>query len=238
MLRPPHADASYSPFEHTFTLANAPRGLVTYDDYGWGIGSARRAWYRGDRALYVSQSLTVFGRFKRIEIQEPGIQARLPAAVVSGVGLVSYAIGPELYVLDTLGLADAVTARLISTPGAIERKPGHEKPLPPVWVAALFTAEGSLLSEEDFPPQFDPLIPPTSGAAFQAQVAWARAALRCPAIRELREATEAPLGLRRFLQNAVGSLARTRFRIPPDPQEAYRRFCGPGVPPEVQELGP
>lgn len=36
-----------------------------------------------------------------------------------------------------------------------------------------------------------------------------------------------------FLLHMVHSLSRTTIRIPPGPENAYRWFCGPGVPTPV-----
>src|SRR5207244_657117 len=69
------------------------------------------------------------------------------------------------------------------------------------------------------------LIPPTDGAEFQTQVRWARAASQCAPIRDLEGAADAPLTVGRFFSNLIHSFARTRLRIPPDPQQAYEKFC-------------
>jgi hypothetical protein len=77
------------------------------------------------------------------------------------------------------------------------------------------------------------LLAPTAGPTFQEQVAWARAALQCDEIVELRNAASAPLTAGRFASNVLRSFENTQLRIPADPEEAYHRFCGPGVPAEV-----
>jgi arabinofuranosyltransferase len=58
-----------------------------------------------------------------------------------------------------------------------------------------------------------------------ADVAAARRALGCGAIAELRASVREPLTLRRFWDNLVGSVARTRLVIPGDPHAAEARFC-------------
>ena len=50
------------------------------------------------------------------------------------------------------------------------------------------------------------------------------------------DAASAPLSMRRFLYNVAHSVDNTQLRIPADPEEAYHRFCGPGVPDEVRRL--
>ena len=81
-----------------------------------------------------------------------------------------------------------------------------------------------------------PLIPRTDGAAFAEQVAWARAALACPDIEALLDAARADLTFGQFVDNVAGSFGNARMRIPPDPEEAYRQFCGEGVPAEVADV--
>ena len=88
----------------------------------------------------------------------------------------------------------------------------------------------------DFPDIEKPLTPATTGLAFQRQVAWARAALRCGGLARVLAAADAPLTPRRFLSNALHSFANTRTRVPPNPEAAYHRFCGAGTPPEVRAL--
>jgi hypothetical protein len=51
-------------------------------------------------------------------------------------------------------------------------------------------------------------------------------------------ATAAPLTLERAWRNFTGAFGRTKLRIPLDPQEAYREFCGSGTPTEVAALAP
>jgi hypothetical protein len=201
---------------------------VTLDDVGWGKDGPQRAWYEGP-AVYAQPGLL---QFAKADIEpRPGLD--LPLGVFAGVGVVSYAMGPEFHVLDLLGLADALTAHL---DGSQTRSvlAGHEKALPAPWIAALLTPLGSRPDPAAFTMGHDQLLAPTTGRAFQEQVAWARAALRCDEIRDIREASAAPLMARRFADNVFRSFDNTRLRVPPDPEDAYHRFCGSGVPPEVQ----
>jgi hypothetical protein len=77
------------------------------------------------------------------------------------------------------------------------------------------------------------MIPVTEGEQLEEQIAWARAALACPAIQRIQEAVTEPLTPGRFLSNLFDAPANTRMRIPADPREAYRRYCGDDIPPEV-----
>jgi hypothetical protein len=139
-----------------------------------------------------------------------------------------YAAGTKLYVFDLLGLADPFTARLETRHWTtLLPYAGHEKELPRPWIAAR-------LLPEDFPvrPAQLPngglfsLIPPVFGPALEQQIEYARAVWECPVIRRLRDSSESKLTVGRFLRNIVDSFANTRLRIPPDPETAYRKFCG------------
>ena len=145
-------------------------------------------------------------------------------------------MGTNFHVLDLMGLADPLAAHLETAHDGVPRFAGHEKPLPAPWVAALVTRPGSRPDVRDFPDIKKPLTPATTGLAFQRQVAWARAALRCGGLARVLAAADAPLTPRRFLSNALHSFANTRTRVPPNPEAAYHRFCGEGTPPEVRAL--
>ena len=155
--------------------------------------------------------------------------------MLAAIGVPGYALGTDVEVVDVLGLADPFTARLEGLEEG-HSLPGHEKPLPLPWLVAMLTAPEARVPVVLFPAGRNPLLAPTAGAAFQEQVAWARAAVKCPDLYHALRATTAPLGARQFLSNLVHSPGYTRLRVPPDPEEAYREFCGSGTPPEVQEL--
>lgn len=90
--------------------------------------------------------------------------------------------------------------------------PGHEKPVPWVWFLADYA---------------DPDAAPGPGANAD-EVAAARRALACGDLRELQDSVRAPMTASRFWKNLVGSVHRTRLRVPTDPFAAERRFCGRG----------
>jgi arabinofuranosyltransferase len=205
--------------------------LVTVDDLGWGKSGTLRAWYDGpgfyleaDPERYVREDLPLASNIS------------LPFGAFYGVGVTGYAMGTNFHVLDLVGLADSFTAHLEPSSAESHALAGHQKPLPPPWLAARVTAPGSQVSAGEFHLYFTPMIPPTTGVQFDEQVAWARAALKCPAIEQLTAAADAPMNLHRFASNLVHSFSNTRMRIPPDPEAAYHKFCGQGTPPEVRAL--
>ena len=230
----------FRPLQYETQLTNGivlpePHGQVTTDDYGWGPGGPARAWYTGP-AVYL-QEVFVQYRPADIELRE---DLEPPVGLFTGVGLVSYAMGPDFYALDGLGLAHTLAAHLeLQTPAEqwwIPPLPGHEKPLPAPWTAALVTAPGSSPDPTQFPSIGTRLLGPLSGDEFQEKVAWARAALRCDEVDRILDAARAPLTMERFVSNLVDSAGNTRVRIPADPEDAYHRFCGPGVPDDVRLL--
>jgi arabinofuranosyltransferase len=210
----------------------APRefGTVTTDDFGWGDSGRHLDWYTGP-AYYYEAGFYLYPQ------ADMAIRAdlRLPFGAFWGVGVPGYAVGPDFHVLDQMGLADSFTAHLRREPSPFQF-PGHEKPLPPPWVAARVTPAGSTPDPAYFPPLVRDGATSLTGAEFQEQVAWARAALECDDIAELLDSADQPMSLRRFATNLLRSVEQTRLRIPADPEEAYHRFCGAGTPPEVRAV--
>jgi arabinofuranosyltransferase len=179
-----------------------------------------RAWYKGPGVYYNTRLLAI----------TPRRGLRLPVAASWGIGVVSFAFGPRLDVFDLLGLANVLDSHLALDHAGV---PGHEKPMPPAWTAALLVEPGTPIHVDDFrrPQLVIPLRPwPSNDREFARQVAWARAALECPPIRTLLQRSTEPLTASRFFSNLAHSVGDSRMRIPPDPHAAYRRFCGPGFP--------
>jgi arabinofuranosyltransferase len=152
------------------------------------------------------------------------VDGRRVEVATYGVGIVGYAVGPDTYVLDLLGLGDPFTSHLdLERRGLI----GHEKPLPPPWIAARLTNPGASLTAEDFPFPFafgtGPIDDPRDSFEHRERVA--RAALKCPGLRDFLESYDAPLTPGRFIGNLIDAVPNTRFRIPPEPADAYEKFC-------------
>jgi arabinofuranosyltransferase len=150
---------------------------------------------------------------------KPGI--RQPLSAMSGVGVGGYTIGDRVYVLDRLGLGDALTARLeVDRPGFI----GHEKVLPDAWLAARVT-------NDDVPPGSfgkgvfgtELYVSPPGRADADADVA--RRVLRCSSLARLQHAISDPWTVGRAMRNIGESFGLTRLKVPPDPNEALRQLC-------------
>lgn len=123
------------------------------------------------------------------------------------LGIMGAAAGPEVVVLDPIGLTDPVAAhqRLLQ-----RGKPGHEKWLAPEWYVARFADPAA-----DLPEGVD-----------EAAVVAARRALGCGDLADLVAATSGPVTARRAWANVRGSMRLTTFRFHPDPVVAVDELCG------------
>ena len=118
-----------------FDAFNGRKNPVTLDDFGWGEGGGARAFYTGPGVYYIDSRLDV-----------APLDGRESEVAVSGIGVAGYALGPDVYILDMLGLGDALTSHLELTQRGF---PGHEKFLPAPWTAARLTEDA--LEESDLP---------------------------------------------------------------------------------------
>jgi arabinofuranosyltransferase len=131
-----------------------------------------------------------------------------PVFVAGRLGLGGALVPVWGVAVDTLGLASPIGARIeVNHP---EEPPGHQKVLPWPWILADY-ADPARIEETEFSP---------------AQTAAARRAMQCGELRELLDSARSPLTASRFFANLIGSVARTRLVIPPDPVDAEFRFCG------------
>lgn len=183
---------------------------VTVEDYHWG-----------DERIEAFRS-GVFYQAEPLDARPPGDRQMVVAAY--GIGVVGYALGPDAYVLDLLGLADPFTSHL-----KLERRgyPAHEKPLPPPWIVARGTAPGGAVTAEDLPLVIFGTLPldDASRGTFEERVAIARATLECPELQAFFDTHRAPLTPSRFLKNVVGSFRNTTLRIAPEPEDTAEQFC-------------
>jgi arabinofuranosyltransferase len=169
------------------------------------------------------------------QFEKPGVYVdyrRLPGQTRSGdllpafygVGATSYRLGPDVYVLDLLGLGDAFTSHLeLARRGII----AHEKPLPPPWIAVRLVAPGTPLQASDFPKPFPTIFPieHPAGEPFDRRVAEARRALQCSQLRDFIDSYRAPMTVGRFIDNLGAAFSNYSLRIPPEPRDAVEKFC-------------
>jgi arabinofuranosyltransferase len=150
-----------------------------------------------------------------------------------GIGISSYSLGPDVDVLDVLGLAEPIAAHEV-----LRRRgyTGHEKILPAPWIAALVTQPGTALNAADFPTAPPPISvgfktarlldqDDPRGRPFDQRVQAARDTLRCASLEQFVASYTAPLGPGRFLQNVWDAFGNTRLKIPPEPADAQRALC-------------
>jgi arabinofuranosyltransferase len=204
-----------TPADDAGAFGTGQHHLVTTDDLGWERGQRQRAWFTGDGVYFAPTRLDA--------LPPPGA----PHAEVAtyGVGIGSYALGPDVYVLDLLGLGDAFTSHLkLTRRGLI----AHEKPLPAPWIVARLTARGTNVEESvlTLPHGFGarPIDDP-EGRPFAARVADARATLRCRPVVHFTDSYRSSLTAGRFAGNIGRSVTNWGFRIPPEPADARARFC-------------
>lgn len=180
---------------------------VTLDDYKNAIGGyegdvARTLLHTNPRVLALHSGATI-GGFQLVPLA-PGVGH--PLVIEGGpLGISAYGAPANVYVLDALGLADPIGARLqVKERG----RPGHEKSLPREWIAARFAAPGTTVEDADANGTND-----------------ARFALACGDLRELQRDIKGGTG--------VGSLWRafwhaprlTTLRIPPAAHDAVNKLC-------------
>lgn len=143
------------------------------------------------------------------------------------IGVSGYTAGLRVHIVDRLGLADPIAARL-----RLENRngrPGHEKWLAIAWIIARF-AEASATPLRfgvglDGRGYVDLAAPATRGVAPPLAVTAARAALACGDLAELVAAVEEPISVRRFLRNLRLAWRLHRLRIASDPLQAQRELC-------------
>jgi arabinofuranosyltransferase len=186
---------------------------ITLEDFGMGAGGPQRAWFSGPGVYY-------------FETRLPGLPSGPTTAVATyGIGVTGYALGPNTYVLDLLGLGDAFTSHLkLARRGTV----AHEKPLPIPWIPARLLRPGVQLHEQDFvgPARLFALpLDDPRGEPFAKRVADARRVLHCPRMVEFLGTYEGPLGPGRFFDNLRDSFLNFGFRIPPEPREAQAALC-------------
>jgi arabinofuranosyltransferase len=180
--------------EHSnpITLGDYASGNLRWLDYGL---DARERVANGSHAVLIrgTEYPISNGLPEEIRLVMPG----------GNIGILGYAAGTSVHVVDRLGLADPIGARLELEE---RRRPGHEKTLPMVWIVARFTTLGTDdVNSPDYP--------------------HALAVLECGEVAALIEATTAPLTPGRFVENVRSSWTFHSLRIPPEADEARERFC-------------
>ena len=185
---------------HPVTIEDYDEAYVTRD------GRALRALAATRHVLLLRDEITPERPAPPEMPLAPGVSARVVAARPN-IGLLGYAAGPDVHVVDRLGLGDALAARLrVESRG----RPGHEKWLSDAWLVGRFGDRAGTLPV---------------GAPSESDVAAARTALACAPVRQLLEAIEAPMTPKRFLRNIVQAWGGWRLQLDPDPARAAAEVC-------------
>jgi arabinofuranosyltransferase len=173
---------------------------VTVDDYAaWGLVALGRAQKKA--AAHDQRRLFLFTG--RRGVRAP-LRPDIPYRAVYGmaaIGMSSVAAGNNVYVSDTLSLANPIGSRFTI---ADRSRPGHEKRVPHSWVLAQFA---------------DPKAPVPNGIPSE-DVAAARLALGCPQVLRILARARDPLTFSRVARNLVEAITDFSVRISPDPQKA------------------
>jgi arabinofuranosyltransferase len=185
---------------------------VTVDDFraipGYRNGArARSLEANGERVLALLEGLDL-PLLHAVDLPL-GAHVKQPVVVQAGsVGVDGYLAPTDVYVIDTLGLADPLASRLRI---GIRGRPGHEKLLPQSWMIARFT---------------DPNVKIAGiGESGELLVEHARRALECGELPRLLDATSGPLGFTEIFHNMMWAPRFTSLRFSPDPTLAETQLC-------------
>lgn len=188
-------------FYVTFTGEEHPVTLEQHAGGGFMAAAVAVEGHLEQGLSYVNpSSFTLYAPGALVPRPEPGYRI---VTTYPTIGVFGYHLGPEVAVVDALGLADPLAARTALPPDRPGRI-GHEKSLHPAWVVARFA---------DNAPVDDP------------EVAAAAEALECGQVAQLERAVSAPLDWKRFVNNVVASAELTALRLPGLPSEAARQQC-------------
>jgi arabinofuranosyltransferase len=215
-------DPNFGSPRELMILLSGNRHPVTTDDYARGLTG--QSIVLTGRGLYQAT-----GTLETSLGPVPPREGDPEIVVISyAVGLSSYRLPIDVYVLDALGLGDTFTAHL----SLDERgRPGHEKVLAAAWVWARF-------ADPEAPPEHGAVaIPdlllggagtdlgPITTEGLVDDVELARQALECPTLERLRDVARAPLTVGRVLANVTDAIRLHGLRIPSDPARAVEELC-------------
>jgi arabinofuranosyltransferase len=126
---------------------------------------------------------------------------------LENIGSIALAAGPEVYIFDTLSLANPIGSH---TTVAVRGRPGHEKVISPVWMIARFGLPGEHFPMTDASPR---------------SINAARKALGCQPLASYLHAITVPLSWTQAVSNIAHSLTFTTMSFSPNPIAAERQLC-------------
>lgn len=177
---------------------------VTLDDYRTFVWTAwgERLQALDEAAVRAVVIDTQYTLGPPIELARAGGGPPGVVAAELNIGLLAFAAGVEVHVVDGRGLTDPLAGRVRTTG---HTRPGHDKYLPAEWIVARFAAAGQTLPGAD--------------------VDGARRALGCGPIPALLDAVTEPLSPGRLLANIGVALRHHATRIDPVPAVAVAQLC-------------
>lgn len=197
---------------------------VTLEDYRkmpWAqTGALLRRTAETGRALVVQ--VPMFSVLRSVGPGKPAADVASPV-VVGGraIGILGFAAGPKVHIVDQLGLSDPLGSRTkieaikffngVDKPARV--RAGHDKFLTNEWLVARFAPPGTERVGKAL------LYPPW--------IASAREALGCAKTTELLDAVTKPLTPGRFISNVGASFHLNSLRFSPNPARAVEQLCTP-----------
>ena len=128
-------------------------------------------------------------------------------SVHQAIGMVGFGARNDVWIVDSLGLADPLAARVKRD---VVGLPAHEKRLPQAWIVARFVAEDSTVMQSWIG---------------EDEIRSARRVLSCGDVVRLIEATSATMSFERFVSNLIDSVRLSGLRISADPVVADSHLC-------------
>ena len=190
-----------------------PVTLEDYEQDGWAaLGAEARQPGERNEPIVLDEGET-FGELP----SQPGLLQ--PTVVLTrNIGLLGYAAGPEVHVVDRRGLGDPVASRLrLDQRG----RPGHEKLLDYPWAIARFSS--STPGPADVDPDCSDCLQRLPEV--NEQVPPAREALKCGTLHDVILAVTEPMSLSRFFENLALAPRATTVRFAAEPVVAERELC-------------
>jgi arabinofuranosyltransferase len=193
-----------------YVKGSAEPNPVTIDDYLHGSLDSARAGrdarvieVRGERGLVLGLNPSA-----PLPLEDHVVQTSV-VSVVFTVGLYGYAAGPDVFVVDSLGLSTALGSRFRAPSPPPDYPPngwaGHDKRHRDAWDVARFAS----------PAPDEP-----------RELRDARRSLRCGSVPVLLEAVTGRFGPGRAWRNVWESFTLTTFRLSESPEQAVRELCG------------
>jgi arabinofuranosyltransferase len=191
--------------EHGFYVAaSGVEHPVTVEDYrATPTSHAARAIeeHLEEGRSYVN--LNIFAADRATDLPPRGDLEVPVVTTLAAIGIAGFRVGPDVWIVDPLGLADPFAART-ELPGKRPGRIGHEKSLHPAWTLARFVEE---------PPMGD------------TEVAAAMRSLGCGDVELLQSAVRDPLTVGRFVDNLFLSPRLTALRLDALPTKVAEDHC-------------